>query len=93
MFLAVVADRPEGWTTVAVSDSLAPTPRSGVWQKLRVGFRAPPGLLAVRVILHGPPESRGGPLCGSIWWDDLRLIPRRAGQETGSNLRGPGKKS
>jgi len=78
MYLAVVSDRAEGWRTVGVSE---PLKVSAGWQRLEVGFQVPAGIAAVRVILHGPPDARGWPLCGTVWWDDLRLTPLPAGSE------------
>jgi hypothetical protein len=81
--LAVAADRPEGWVTLAVSEPLA---RGPDWQALAVRFRLPADVEAVQVILHGP-SGPGAPglLCGTVWWDDLRLAPGPGkGTATGS---------
>ena len=73
MYLAVVSEGPEGWRTAAVSEPCLSGAESAGWQRLEVGFQVPAGIAAVRVILHGPPDARGWPLCGTVWWDDLRL--------------------
>ena len=89
MYLAVVSDQPEGWRTVGVSEPLSV---GAGWQRLAVEFRVPAGIEAVRVILHGPPDARGRPLCGTVWWDDLCLSSgawpgqaRRAGEGAEKN--------
>ena len=81
MYLAVVADRPEGWGTLAVSKPLKPGPD---WQALTVKFRLPPDVEAVQVILHGPSDAHAPGLCGTVWWDDLRLAPG-PGKETSTD--------